>query len=237
MHRRHIVSAEAPAFVKDVLGTIIGKPAATTCRSAPCPMTAPTPPAPPCGKNATSPSKSPSGKQICVSSVVNAPLFARMPSSAPRFMIPNYLEEAPATFKSLDAKVQGIPWLQVHCSGCTRRLHRLRYVRRSLPRQRQDQSRPQGHQHGSPASAARSGTRKLGLLLQPARPRPQRLRAFTRSRNHSSCSPLFEFSGACAGCGETPYVRLLSQLFGDRTVIANATGCSSIYGGNLPTTP
>ncbi len=49
--------------------------------------------------------------------------------------------------------------------------------------------------------------------------------------------PLFEFSGACAGCGETPYVRLLSQLFGDRAVIANATGCSSIYGGNLPTTP
>ncbi|NUM72065.1 MAG: pyruvate:ferredoxin (flavodoxin) oxidoreductase [Ignavibacteriaceae bacterium] len=49
--------------------------------------------------------------------------------------------------------------------------------------------------------------------------------------------PLFEFSGACSGCGETPYVKLVSQLFGDRTVIANATGCSSIYGGNLPTTP
>jgi pyruvate-ferredoxin/flavodoxin oxidoreductase len=49
--------------------------------------------------------------------------------------------------------------------------------------------------------------------------------------------PLFEFSGACAGCGETPYVKLLSQLFGDRAIIANATGCSSIYGGNLPTTP
>ncbi|HEX5360759.1 MAG TPA: thiamine pyrophosphate-dependent enzyme, partial [Fluviicoccus sp.] len=49
--------------------------------------------------------------------------------------------------------------------------------------------------------------------------------------------PLFEFSGACAGCGETPYIRLLSQLFGDRLMIANATGCSSIYGGNLPTTP
>ena len=49
--------------------------------------------------------------------------------------------------------------------------------------------------------------------------------------------PLFEFSGACAGCGETPYVGVLSQLFGDRAVIANATGCSSIYGGNLPTTP
>ena len=49
--------------------------------------------------------------------------------------------------------------------------------------------------------------------------------------------PLFEFSGACAGCGETPYLKLLSQLFGDRLTIANATGCSSIYGGNLPTTP
>ncbi|HTW99325.1 MAG TPA: pyruvate:ferredoxin (flavodoxin) oxidoreductase, partial [Acidimicrobiales bacterium] len=49
--------------------------------------------------------------------------------------------------------------------------------------------------------------------------------------------PLFEFSGACSGCGETPYLRLLSQLFGDRLIIANATGCSSIYGGNLPTTP
>jgi len=49
--------------------------------------------------------------------------------------------------------------------------------------------------------------------------------------------PLFEFSGACGGCGETPYVKLVSQLFGDRTLVANATGCSSIYGGNLPTTP
>ncbi|MBI2619228.1 MAG: pyruvate:ferredoxin (flavodoxin) oxidoreductase [Ignavibacteriales bacterium] len=49
--------------------------------------------------------------------------------------------------------------------------------------------------------------------------------------------PLFEYSGACSGCGETPYVKLVSQLFGDRSIIANATGCSSIYGGNLPTTP
>src|ERR1035438_5932189 len=49
--------------------------------------------------------------------------------------------------------------------------------------------------------------------------------------------PLFEFSGACAGCGETPYLKLLTQLFGDRMMVANATGCSSIYGGNLPTTP
>ena len=49
--------------------------------------------------------------------------------------------------------------------------------------------------------------------------------------------PLFEFSGACSGCGETPYLKLVSQLLGDRMVVANATGCSSIFGGNLPTTP
>lgn len=56
-------------------------------------------------------------------------------------------------------------------------------------------------------------------------------------KNVQLLQPMFEFSGACAGCGETPYVRLVSQLFGDRAIIANATGCSSIYGGNLPTTP
>jgi pyruvate-ferredoxin/flavodoxin oxidoreductase len=56
-------------------------------------------------------------------------------------------------------------------------------------------------------------------------------------KNSQLLRPLFEFSGACAGCGETPYVKLVSQLFGDRMVVANATGCSSIYGGNLPTTP
>ncbi len=59
----------------------------------------------------------------------------------------------------------------------------------------------------------------------------------TLIRHQQLQQPLFEFSGACSGCGETPYVKLLTQLFGDRLVIANATGCSSIYGGNLPTTP
>ncbi|MCB2223513.1 MAG: pyruvate:ferredoxin (flavodoxin) oxidoreductase [Actinobacteria bacterium] len=56
-------------------------------------------------------------------------------------------------------------------------------------------------------------------------------------KGSQSLRPLFEYSGACAGCGETPYVKLVSQLFGDRMIVANATGCSSIYGGNLPTTP
>ena len=59
----------------------------------------------------------------------------------------------------------------------------------------------------------------------------------TKVKDSQFLEPLFEFSGACSGCGETPYVKLVSQLFGDRSIIANATGCSSIYGGNLPTTP
>ncbi len=59
----------------------------------------------------------------------------------------------------------------------------------------------------------------------------------TAIKDSQFLQPLFEFSGACSGCGETPYVKLVSQLFGDRSVVANATGCSSIYGGNLPTTP
>ena len=60
---------------------------------------------------------------------------------------------------------------------------------------------------------------------------------FANVRGVQFLEPLFAFSGACAGCGETPYLKLLSQLFGDRLQIANATGCSSIYGGNLPVTP
>jgi pyruvate-ferredoxin/flavodoxin oxidoreductase len=66
-------------------------------------------------------------------------------------------------------------------------------------------------------------------LIEPLAP--------TNAKNVQLLRPLFEFSGACAGCGETPYVKLMTQIFGDRALIANATGCSSIYGGNLPTTP
>ena len=68
-------------------------------------------------------------------------------------------------------------------------------------------------------------------------PEPSRMGLHLDVKGSQLLKPLFEFSGACAGCGETPYLKLLSQLFGDRALIANATGCSSIYGGNLPTTP
>ncbi|HYD30582.1 MAG TPA: 4Fe-4S dicluster domain-containing protein, partial [Azospirillaceae bacterium] len=68
-------------------------------------------------------------------------------------------------------------------------------------------------------------------------PEADRAKVPTTVKHVQLLEPLFEFSGACAGCGETPYLKLLTQLYGDRLVVANATGCSSIYGGNLPTTP
>ncbi|WP_412480952.1 pyruvate:ferredoxin (flavodoxin) oxidoreductase [Azonexus sp. IMCC34839] len=73
------------------------------------------------------------------------------------------------------------------------------------------------------------------FLTLPALPRPEVKR--TALPGAMQLQPYFEFSGACVGCGETPYIRLATQLFGDRMLVANATGCSSIYGGNLPTTP
>ncbi len=77
---------------------------------------------------------------------------------------------------------------------------------------------------------------KWEYFLSLPEPDPKFFNRFT-TKGSQFLEPLFEFSGACAGCGETPYIKLLTQLFGDRLIIANATGCSSIYGGNLPTTP
>jgi pyruvate-ferredoxin/flavodoxin oxidoreductase len=68
-------------------------------------------------------------------------------------------------------------------------------------------------------------------------PEPKREDVKLDLKGSQFLTPLFEYSGACAGCGETPYVKLMTQLYGDRVLVANATGCSSIYGGNLPTTP
>jgi pyruvate-ferredoxin/flavodoxin oxidoreductase len=91
-----------------------------------------------------------------------------------------------------------------------------------------------------------SRTRRRMLETEPEQRSPSSTRLpvndrarvdFADVRGVQFLEPLFEFSGACAGCGETPYLKLLSQLFGDRLLIANATGCSSIYGGNLPVTP
>jgi pyruvate-ferredoxin/flavodoxin oxidoreductase len=101
-------------------------------------------------------------------------------------------------------------------------------------------------------SKSDSSRKAINMVPQPARraqqaanwdfflglPEVDRARlSFNSMKDSQLLQPLFEFSGACAGCGETPYLKLLSQLFGDRALLANATGCSSIYGGNLPTTP
>ena len=132
---------------------------------------------------------------------------------------------------------QGVPRLEVRGPGGPRRLHRLRPVRRRLPGQGQGEGQAQGDRHGAEAAAPRRRAGELRFLHDafPTWTAPRSSR--TRSRARSCLLPLFEFSGACAGCGETPYVKLLTQFFGDRMLIGNATGCSSIYGGNLPCTP
>jgi pyruvate-ferredoxin/flavodoxin oxidoreductase len=88
----------------------------------------------------------------------------------------------------------------------------------------------------SPAAALREGYRQSWDAFL-ALPDAARAHVHLDIKGSQLITPLFEFSGACPGCGETPYLKLLSQLFGDRLLIANATGCSSIFGGNLPTTP
>ncbi len=103
-------------------------------------------------------------------------------------------------------------------------------------RQGQGQAQAQGHRHGAPAPRCASAERaNYDFFLEL--PEADRTKLKLDVKGSQFLQPLFEYSGACAGCGETPYVKLLTQLFGDRLIIANATGCSSIYGGNLPTTP
>ena len=177
------------------------------------------------------------GARSSASSAASARCTARTPPSAPRSTTRRCSTGAPATFKSVDAKGKEYAGQEVDRAGGPRGLHRLRRLRGGLPRQRQGRPEPQGHQHGLPAAAARdaSGENYEFFLAIPDPDRTQ-VRVNT-VKGSQLLRPLFEYSGACAGCGETPYVKLLTQLFGDRLLIGNATGCSSIYGGNLPTTP
>jgi pyruvate-ferredoxin/flavodoxin oxidoreductase len=146
------------------------------------------------------------------------------------------LEGAPAAFQTATLNAVGLPesqyTLQVYaedCTGCGLCVE------------------------ACPAKPIGAGTGRKAINLEPKLDRtaerenvrffetiPVNRRSrvdFANVRGVQYLEPLFEFSGACAGCGETPYVKLLSQLFGGRATVANATGCSSIYGGNLPTTP
>jgi pyruvate-ferredoxin/flavodoxin oxidoreductase len=109
-------------------------------------------------------------------------------------------------------------------------------VHRGLPRPQPARARQESHQPGRQGADLGRRTREHCLLRNAPGQRP-RTRGFRERAGVQYLEPLFEFPGACGGCGETPYLKLLSQLFGDRAQIANATGCSSIYGGSLPVTP
>ncbi len=115
------------------------------------------------------------------------------------------------------------------CTGCS---HLRRWSAR--PRTRRTRSTSRSTWHRS-VRCARPKRANYDFFLDL--PEVDRSQVKLDVKGTQFFQPLFEYSGACAGCGETPYVKLLTQLFGDRTLIANATGCSSIYGGNLPTTP
>ena len=143
----------------------------------------------------------------------------------------------PATFKSTayrgteyKGKLFTIQVAPEDCTGCNLCVNVCPAKDRTNPKHK-------AINMAAPGAAARGRARQLRLLPRPARDRRATEVARLDHKGSQFLEPLFEYSGACAGCGETPYLKLLTQLFGDRLLIANATGCSSIYGGNLPTTP
>jgi pyruvate-ferredoxin/flavodoxin oxidoreductase len=153
----------------------------------------------------------------------------------PKVFDPDALSGAPETFKSTDFKVReyaGMKYtLQVapeDCTGCQLCVMVCPAKDKSNPSRKAINMVPQ--------LPLRESERENFAFFMGL-PDPDRAMLKDDVKTTQFMKPLFEFSGACAGCGETPYVKLLTQLFGDRLLVANATGCSSIYGGNLPTTP
>jgi pyruvate-ferredoxin/flavodoxin oxidoreductase len=160
------------------------------------------------------------------------------PHAAIRFKVydPAVLENAPATFKSEKARgrefADMMATIQVapeDCTGCGVCVHVCPAKDKTEPKRKAINMAPQ-----IPIRVQERENYAFFLSI----PEFDRTQAKVNTVKGSQLlRPLFEYSGACPGCGETPYVKLLSQLFGDRALISNATGCSSIYGGNLPTTP
>jgi len=147
-----------------------------------------------------------------------------------------YLARAPESFLSMDAKFKEFPGfkysLQVSpedCTGCTL------CVEICPAKDKHQVGRKAINMAPQPPIREREKVNWEFFLTLPEVDRTQF--SLGTIKNSQLLEPLFEFSGACAGCGETPYIKLATQLFGDRMLVANATGCSSIYGANLPTTP
>ena len=162
---------------------------------------------------------------VCPHAVIRAKVFT-----------PDALASAPASFKSAEARWKEFPdhqyTLQVapeDCTGCGLCVEACPVKNKQEPRLKAINMAPQ-------APLRDEESRNWSFFLDLPEIDRTRLN-LGQVKDAQLLQPLFEFSGACAGCGETPYLKLVSQLFGDRAVIANATGCSSIYGGNLPTTP
>ena len=170
------------------------------------------------------------------SSAASARWCARTRPSARRSIRRRALAGAPETFKSVDYKSRDLPGMKYtvqvapeDCTGCALCVEGCPAKNKSEPRFKAINMAPQ------PPLRFTERDNFAFFLDLPELDRT--LIPLNNVKNSQLLQPLFEFSGACSGCGETPYVKLVSQLFGDRAIIANATGCSSIYGGNLPTTP
>jgi len=149
---------------------------------------------------------------------------------------PGALAGAPATFKSTNARVpewKGLKFsLQVAAEDCTG----CRLCVGVCPARNKTEAKLKAINMQAQAPLRTAEHENWNFFLGLPEMDRRKIKS-TILRQQQVMRPLFEFSGACAGCGETAYIKLLTQLFGDRAVIANATGCSSIYGGNLPTTP
>ena len=154
---------------------------------------------------------------------------------------PALIQKAPPSFKSVDAKGKDFAGMKFtvqvapeDCTGCGVCVQRCPGRERNKETKEETGRRAIMMQEQLPRRDKETANFAFFLSL----PDPdEKLINRATVKGSQLVTPLFEFSGACAGCGETAYVKLMSQLFGDRTMIANATGCSSIYGGNLPTTP
>ncbi|MFO1154393.1 MAG: pyruvate:ferredoxin (flavodoxin) oxidoreductase [Rhodospirillales bacterium] len=146
------------------------------------------------------------------------------------------LDKAPDTFKSAAIDARGFPdtryTLQIYaedCTGCTLCVE-------VCPAKSKEETGKKAI-NMAPKAPVLEAARTNVSFFETLPVNDRSYVEFSTVRGVQFLEPMFEFSGACAGCGETPYVKLISQLFGDRMMVANATGCSSIYGGNLPTTP